>query len=325
MKKPKYWVAVLGAAMIASLALSGCPTQPSYPATITPVYAATSGGGLFVYTGSATWTNYTAAAGGLASNNLTGVVVSGSGSGAQVFVGTSGSGVSGFDGSTWVTWKAANGLGGNTINRLVLGSTLYAATSGGVSTYNLDGSASAWTNDAGSGANTYPSVNDVFSYGNYTYIAAGTGLFVVNGTGLEKNFTPVAVTGAGSTAVQAVFVDFALDIIAGTDRGLAELYAGSTSFGANLLPSGTSVRQICADASGNLYAATTAGLYTIGTNVVLANSTPANCVCVDGAGTIYVGTGTGLLESKDGGATWTTQLSGQAVTSVVTTAPLYTF
>jgi hypothetical protein len=156
----------LGAAFL-SVALSGCPVQPSYEPTITPVYAATDANGLYVYNGSS-WTNYTAS-GGLASDSVNCVSVSGSGSGALVFAGTD-AGVSYYNGASWSTWDTTDGLGGNTINDLFLYSNLYAATSGGVSVYNSDGSSTAWTNDG-----SVSPAKDVFRYGTYTLVVDGAG------------------------------------------------------------------------------------------------------------------------------------------------------
>jgi hypothetical protein len=312
----KMHVAVgMGAVMIAGVALSGCPTQPSYPSTITPIYAAANSGGLWVYNG-ASWTNYT-----LASTSNT-VVVSGSGAGARAYVGGNGpTGVSQFDGTAW-TPLAAN-LGSPPVNRLFLGSNLYAATSGGLSILNGDGT---WTNNG-----SVTPVLDVCSLGTYTFVAGGgttgaAGLYVYNGAGLVggTSIAPVTIVPT-STKVTAVFVDSIGDLIAGTDKGLAVQFAGTGPF-VSLLPGTPTVNQICLDTSGNLYAATSVGLYRVGTSAVLVLSgTAALCVCVDGADTIYAGTATGLRVSTNGGLTWTTQLAGHQINSVTTTAPLYSF
>ena len=137
-------------------------------------------------------------------------------------------------------------------------------------------------------------------------------------------FSPGTIL-SGSTSVQAVFVDPSADIIVGTDQGLSILPAGTSTFTGNELPAAASVSQICLDDEGVIYAATSKGLYILGSSIVLASSTPARCVCVDGAGSIYVGTDSGLLVSSDQGSTWTTLLSDQVVTSVTTTAPIYSF
>jgi hypothetical protein len=319
MRKTMRAAAATGAAMIAVLALAGCPTQPGYPSTITPIYAVTSGRGLFVYNGTS-WTNYTNAntATGLRSTSLTSVVVSGSGSGATVFAGGNAS-VSQFDGKSWS--QLTSGLGSTTVNRLFLGSGLYAATTGGLSILNGDGQ--TWSNNPAQSP-----VYDVFIDGNYTLVAAGTGgaagLHIFNGTSLVGTTSPGAIVPT-STTVQSVFVDFSGDLIVGTDKGLAVQYAGSASFSANVLPTAASVSQITTDSNGNFYAATTAGLYRIGASAVLALSGAVSCVCVDGAGTIYAGTATGLHVSRNGGLTWTTELSEPQVTAVTTTAPLYSF
>ena len=223
MKKTIRAAAALGAAMIAGLALSGCPTQPIYPSTITPVYAATSSGSLYVYNGSS-WTPYPSTDTG--STSLSSVVVSGSGSGALVFVGGT-SGVSQFDGTTWTPLNS--GLGTAPVNNLFLGSDLYAATAGGVSVLNVD--LQSWTNDG-----TVPSVNGVFSLGPYTFVAADK-LYVYNGTS-QISGSPYLATSiiSASTKVQSIFVDSYLDIVAGTDKGLAVLNAGSSTWSSNLLP-----------------------------------------------------------------------------------------
>jgi ligand-binding sensor domain-containing protein len=315
MRKALHVGVAVGAVIGACCALSACPTQPSYSTTITPIYAATSLGGLFVFNGAA-WTNYTNAntGSGLASSTLNSVVISGSGAGAMVFAGGN-AGVSEFNGTAWT--QLTTGLGSLPVNSLLIGASLYASTAGGVSVLNGDGT--TWTTST-----TVTQVNDVFLAGTYTLVAANAGLFLYNGTTLAGSYTATQVLPL-STQVTCVFVDSLGDIIAGTNRGLAVLPAGGASFGANLLSPGTLVHQVTADAKGDIYVATSVGLYILGTGAVLLLPTPAYCVCVDGAGTIYAGTGSGLLMSKDGGTSWTTELPGQQITSVATTAPLYSF
>jgi len=312
MKKTMHAAAAFSAAMIAVLALAGCPMQPSYPSTITPIYVATSTGGLFVFNGTG-WTNYTVAntSSGLKSSALSSVVVSGSGSGAVVLAGGN-QGVSQFDGLAWT--QLATGLGSTTVNGLFLGSNLEAATSGGFSILNGDGV--TWTNN-----NVPLSVNSVFATGTYTLVAANAGLYIYYGTTAGTPITPPTIV-LGSSTVTAVFVDSLGELVAGTDKGLAILTISGWS---SQLPPNTLVHQISLDSNGNLYAATANGLYIIGTTTVRAFSTAALCVCVDGAGTIYAGTATGLQVSTNGGSTWTTQLSGQSVNSVTTTAPIYSY
>jgi ligand-binding sensor domain-containing protein len=295
----------LGAAFAAVLALSGCPVQPTYSSTITPIYAATGLGGtnpqtLFVYNGSS-WSSTSVG------SPVNSIVVSGSGSGAVVLAGTN-AGVSEFNGTSWTALNS--GLGAAPVKGLVIGSNLYAATATGVSVLNADGQ--TWTNNGA----VFP-VNAVASAGTFTFVATNTGLRFFNGGAQTASYL------AG--VVQAVFVDPYLDVFAGTTTALSVWTTQTSSFSGNLLPTGASVKQITMDIGGNLYAATTGGLYILSRSTVLASSTPANCVCVDGTGTIYVGTASGLMVSKDGGSTWTTELSGENVTSVVTTAPLYSF
>jgi hypothetical protein len=303
----------------ACLALAGCPLQSTYPATVTPIYAATAGGGLWVYDGTG-WTNYTTAGtgGGLASSALNSVVVSGSGSGALILAGGNAR-VSQFNGASWS--QLTTGLASATVKRLFVGSNVYAATTGGLAILNNDGT--TWTNNASVG-----SVNDVFAFGSTTYVATSTSLYIYNGTGLVGGAAIPASNIIGSSAsVTAVSVDSTGDVIAGTDLGLAVQFAGSSTW-TSLLPGTPAVTQVTVDSSGFLYAATSVGLYKIGSsavNVLLGN---VLSVSVDGAGKIYAGlTAGGLKVSSDGGSTWASEpaLGIQSVTSVVTTAPLYSF
>jgi hypothetical protein len=313
----------LGAAFLLCLALAGCPIRASYGSTITPIYAATAGSGLYVYNGSS-WTRYTTA-NGLASDTVTSVVVSGSGSGAIVFVGTN-NGVSAFNGSTWQTWSAANGLGAGGVNGLFLGANLYAATAGGVSvdSYSSDYISPTWTNDATAGASS-----GVYVYGSYTYVAAGS-LDIYNGTGSKTTIAATNIVPA-SAKVTAVLVDSNQNIFAGTDKGLNYLASGSAAFTlSNAVTNTGSVNGLFLDNNDNLYVAGAAGLYiwnlSSGAFGAAIGGSAVLCVYVDGAGTIYAGTASGLEISKNGGSSWTTILTTTTpVDCVVTTAPLYSF
>ena len=161
MRKTIHAAAAFAAVFAASFVLAGCPLQPTYPSTITPIYAATSANGLYVYDG-ASWTNYTNANtfSGLASDSLIGVAVLGSGAGATVLAGSSG-GVSEFDGTNWTQ---TTGLGTGTISRLTASGNIYASTSGGLCILNPGGT--TWTLD------TAVTPVDAFSIGAYTLVAA---------------------------------------------------------------------------------------------------------------------------------------------------------
>jgi ligand-binding sensor domain-containing protein len=299
-------IAVVAAAC---LALGGCPMQSMYPSTITPVYATAGAGGLWVHNGTS-WANY--------GGTFNTVVVAGSGSFARAYVGGTG-GVSRLSGGAWT--PLTTGLGTPAVNRLYGESNLYAATAAGLAVLNSDGT--SWTNNT-----TVANINDVFTYGSTTYVAADSGLVVYRGPNLVGS-TPAGTLLATSTKVTAVFVDFAGDLFVGTNKGLVVELAGTTSFGANRLPGGTQVNQMAMDPNGFLYAATTGGVYKVGTSTaLLVLLSSASCVCTDGAGRVYVGPSAGGLQvSSDGGSTWTSEpaLAGQTITSVVTTAPLYSF
>ena len=314
-------IATFAPVLLSTLALGGCPGPATYPPTITPIYAATSAG-LYVFDGT-TWNNITTA-NGLPSNNLTSVVVSGSGSGAEVFVGSSG-GVSFSSGSTWSTWvSATDGLGSDIVNSLFFGSTsFYAATNGGLSSYNFDGSSPSWTNNAALGA-----INAVSVFGGYTYVAANS-LHVFNGTQQEAG-TPYPAGSIVTTAtrVTAVLVDASQDVFAGTDQGLNVMNASYPFVPASPMLSGAWVYGLSFDSQGNLYAATSNGLVEFNFATSTANAiltVPVYCVSVDGAGTIYAGTNTGLETSTNGGSTWTPSSWTARVNAIVTTAPLYSF
>jgi ligand-binding sensor domain-containing protein len=314
------------AAVLLSLALTGCPMQPSFKSsTITPIYAATNSG-LYVYNGS-TWTLYTAA-NGLGSNTVNSVVVSGSGAGASVYVGTS-LGVSYTnDLSSWTDWTStSSGLGSAPVNKLFLGSSLLAATSGGISTYELDSSSVQWTNDS-----SFSSVTTLYQYGTYSYIvgtkSSTTGLYIYNNTTQEAPpYTPGNIL-TGSTSIQSILVDSSLDVLAGTNVGLAVLYAGASSFTPVLGSSADpySVNGLFMDSNGYIYAATGSGLYKIGSSSATELATGAfTCVYVDGSGTIYAGTSSGLGIYSSSGTPQSTPITGTTVKQVMTTAPLYSF
>jgi hypothetical protein len=320
MRKTIHASLVIAVVAAASFILAGCPMQPSYPSTITPIYAATSANGLWVYNGSS-WTNYTNAntGSGLASTALTGVAVLGSGAGATALV-AGNSGVSKFDGASWTQLGVAKGLGSATVNNLTSSASVLASTAAGLSILNPD--VKGWTNTS------VGSVIDAFSSGTFTFIAVGANLDEYNGTGLAGSVSASTIL-LGSASVKSVFVDPFGDLIVGTDTGLAMQLAGSASW--SPVPVSASITRISADLFGNVYAvaAGTTGLYIInvfsGTMSLALSGTGVLSVCVDGAGTIYAGTNNGLMISKDGGATWSTQLSGENITAVTTSAPLYSF
>ena len=298
------------------LGLAGC-TAPAFPPTITPIYATTTTG-LQVFNGT-TWSASTTV-NGLPTNNLTSLLVIGSGAGAEVIAGTASGGVSLWDGKTWGTWTTNDGLGSNAVNGLFLGPSLFAATASGLSTLAQDGSSPAWTTSLPG-----TPISAVYAQGSQTWVAADK-LYVFNGSTQEAQspFAPSAIV-AGSTKVTAVFVDSVEDVFAGTDAGLGALSPGAGSF--ITLVAGTAVNGIVMDSGGTLYAATSSGLFilTSSTTTQSLSGTNVTCVCVDGAGTIYAGTNTGLRISRNAGASWTTQLQGDFITAVTTTAPLYLF
>jgi ligand-binding sensor domain-containing protein len=213
------------------------------------------------------------------------------------------------------------GLGATPVNALLAGSTLYAATAGGLSAYNND--ATGWTNDA-----TVTNVNGVYTYGSFTYEAADGGVYVFNGTGqTSQTTTPASSVVSGASKVTCVIADPYGDIFAGTDAGLG--ISGSAlglSFGTDELGSGAHVYGLAFDSYGTLFVATNLGLYVIGSSIAHPLSTPIYSVAVDGAGNVYVGTATGVEELASGASTPTTLLTtASPVVSIVTTTPVYQY
>ncbi len=242
--------AAFSAAMIAGLALSGCPMQPSYSSTITPVYAAT-GTGLSVFNGTG-WTSYPFA-------NASAVVVSGSGAGAVAYVGNNTGGVSQFIGTSRI---ATTGLAGSDIKRLFSGSSIFAATNAGVSILNSDGL--TWTNYI-----TAASVNDVFSSGTYTLVASGTGLYEYNnGIPVGSTISPADDSAAqhdgDGSLCRLLWRPHCRDRQRARGPICRNVGLGKPAFASAEHP----VNQITADQSGNLYAATKGGLYIISTSVL---------------------------------------------------------
>ncbi len=270
-----------------ALALSGCPNLPNYPPTVTPIYAATSSG-LSIYNGAA-WTTYSTSS-GLPSATVNGLAVAGNGSSAPIFAATgSGISLSLSGGSSWTTalsgvriasvfignefyaatptgvdasvngesWFAMSGSPANANCLFAVGSTVYAATSAGLSIYN----GVAWTTTTSGLASD--TVNGVFvDADSYVYAATESGLSVFNGSSWATYLggsvvNGVFVVGAGSGAA----------IYAATAGGVEISLNGGTSW-TNHTGSGlgsSTVYGVAVDLASNLYAATASGL-SISTN-----------------------------------------------------------
>ena len=293
----------------ACLCLAGCPMQSTYPATITPVYVTTFGSGLWVYNGAA-WTNYPFA-------SASAVVVTGSGAGAVAYVGaSSGGAVSRFIGASQTPTTS---LAGANVYRLFSGSSIYAATNVGVSILNSDGL--SWTNNT-----TAAPVNDVFSVGTYTLVASGTSLYEYN------NGSLVGSTPADSDhREQHERHRYIRRLLRGYHRRHRQGCRNTIRRGWVLDGPAPPHRDRESDNRGPERQSLHGDFeWTVHQYERRQLSPPGavSCVWVDGAGKIYAGVSAGgLRESSDGGSTWTSEpaLAAQTVTSVVTTAPLYSF
>lgn len=322
------------AAAILCLAFAGCSDQkPSYPATITPVYAATAGQGLYLIYGDTVQDHFTVSStgpGGLASDKLRSIAVGGSGSSAYVYVGSD-AGISRFNGVAWMNWGASK-LGSADARAIFLGNGLSVATASGLAAYNADG-AGTWTLDPRLAASGPTSI---FKYGRFTFVGTSSdGLYVYSGTGEARHFTKAA-DGLASDSVKAVIGYSLEEIYVGTTEGLSELdpkapSASTSKFSTIAGTAGSSVNGLCVDSHGILYAAADSGIYY---HVTYDSASSAQyfapseekmlCVAVDGAGTVYSGTDTGRLYILDGtGASY--YKLGSPVVAIAATAPLYSF
>ncbi len=296
--------AALATVVAAVSGLVGCPVQPSYPSTITPIYALTAST-LYVNNGSG-WTTLTPGAG-----NGNGVVVFGSGSGATIYVSGTTS-VRMFNGSSWSTVLAA------AVTRLTSSAGVYASAGAGLSLLNPDGT--TWTTNG-----SVTTATDAFSFSPYTFVTLGTAsLDYFNGTAMNGSTNTPLTPGVGNLA--SVCVDALGDVAVGGASGLGVLFAGTSSW---ISPTSANVTDVYADSFGNIYGATASGVFIFnvfnGTTSLTLSGQVVNGICVDGAGTIYAATATGVQVSRDSGATWTTVLPVPNITAVTITAPLYQF
>jgi ligand-binding sensor domain-containing protein len=149
-----------------------------------------------------------------------------------------------------------------------------------------------------------------------SYVASDSGLSIYSGSSLKWSYPPDSII-KGSTKANTVILDSRSNLMVGTDKGLAILYGGAARFQSQL-PIEAAVYDLDIDAGGYLYAASSAGLFRVGTSAsLLSEGFPVLCVYVDDdSGIIYAGTDKGLLSSANGGASWTTSLVGNRILSV---------
>jgi hypothetical protein len=195
---------------------------------------------------------------------------------------------------TFTTFGASSGLGGLVVNGIASsGSTIYAATTGGLYLSN-NGGLSWMVNN-----NLPPSgVNCVALSGTTICVGTSNGVFVSTNGGLTW------VTHYQGTAFISVAVNGTV-ILAGTS-GIGLRYSNGGSWNQGL--TGQPVPAVAISGS-TLYAATSTGLSVSTTGGVswapIPLSGPVNAVEAYGTA-LYVGTPNGLMCSTNGGMSWTT-------------------
>ncbi len=213
--------------------------------------------------------------------------------------------------TTFTNKTTANGLGNNVVYGVyAVGSTVYAATDGGLS-ISTDGGTS-FTNKTTADGLGNDSLYGVYAVGSTIY-AAGRGLSIsTNGGASFTNYT--TSNSLGSNAVNGVYA-VGSTIYAATAGGLSISTNGGTSFTNKTTLNGlgdTSLYGVYAVGS-TVYAATAGGLsISINGGSTFTNKTTANglgnnwCYGVYAIGsTVYAATLGGLSISTDGGSTFT--------------------
>jgi hypothetical protein len=212
----------------------------------------------------------------------------------------------------------ADGLGSNTAYGVyVVGSTVYAATNGGLAISTNGGA--TFTNRTtanGLGSNTS---NDVYAVGSTVYVGTAIGLAIsTNGGTSFANRT--TANGLGINTINGVSV-FGTDVYAATPVGLAVSTDGGATF-TNRTPANIFVRDVYADAS-TVYAATNGGLaITTDGGATFTNRTTANGLgsnTVNGVhavgSTVYAATSGGLSISTNGGTSFTNRTTANGLGS----------
>ncbi|WP_018621515.1 FG-GAP-like repeat-containing protein [Spirosoma luteum] len=222
---------------------------------------------------------------------------------------------------TYTNRTTANGLGNNNVRGVyVVGSTVYAATDGGLAISTNGGSTFINRNTAnGLGSNN---VWRVFAVGSTVYAATNGGLAISTDGGntfINRN----TANGLGSNNVQGVFADGST-VYAATLGGLSISTNGGTNFTNKTIANGLGANVVNGVyvVGSTVYAATQEGLSisTDGgstfTNRTAANGLGGNNVLAVYAvgSTVYAGiAGGGLAISTDGGNTFTNRTAANGL------------
>jgi len=195
-------------------------------------------------------TNYTTANSSIASNNVTAVKADASG---NLWVGTGGSGLSKFNGTTWTTYTTTQGLVGNTVKAIdVDGSgNIWIATSAGLSKYN-GSTFTNYTTAQGLASNDLRSVY-VDNADNVWAGTAGAGVSKYNGVSFTTYNT---VSGLVQNFVLAITQDLSGNMWFGTAAGVSKftgtVWTTYTSIN-GINTNGDQVQSATTDAAGNVW------------------------------------------------------------------------
>lgn len=231
---------------------------------------------------------------------------------------------------TFTNYTTTSGLGSNTVRGVFLdGTTIYAATDGGVSVSSDSGG--SWTNYSGNGlgGGSPSGVNGVWASGNTIYAATGR-----NAGGLSPGFSRTTNVGSGwtnqsqagwwvmgvwaSSDMQTVYTaTWGGGVFTSTDGGLSFTQRNSGTV-LNDNSGGNIVRGIYGGSGSTIYAATDAGLRVStdgGSSWSTALAGRVNGVFETG-GTIYAASDAGGVSvSTNGGSSWTSYTTADGVGS----------
>lgn len=235
--------------------------------------------------------------------------------GAEPFSGPGGLSISSNGGGTFSTRNMTNGLGSNNVYGVyTVGSTVYAATDGGVS-LSTDGGTSFTNRSRANTGNTLGSnqVNGVYVTDDTIYAATGNGLSISINSGATFVNRRTG-DGLGNNQVYAVYA-VGSTVYAATTGGLSISTDGGSTFSNRNTSNGLGNNQVYGvyAVGSTVYAATNGGL-SISTD---GGSTFTNRTTSNGLGnnrvngvyavgsTVYAATNSGLSISTNGGSTFT--------------------
>lgn len=222
--------------------------------------------------------------------------------------------------NTYQTITTANGLGSNTVNKVVaVGNNVYAATSNGLS-ISTDGG-KTFTNRTTANGLGHPSIFSLQVVGNTIYAGHNLGLAISTDGGQTFTNRPIVETGRRVTAVFAVGNTVYVGLnpnkfYKSTDGG--QTFDGGITINTNVANGNSTITDIYA--TGNtIYLSTVKGFFVstdAGASFSFRNVGTLNqpSMVVQG-GTIYVGTTGGIVISTDGGQSFVRRTTSDGLAS----------